>query len=216
MFCIGSSVNFYKNDAGSVKDIGFSINATLYDLATLLGIGASIGFIPVMQSHLGGGNHVALVLLMTSCVIFIVAPLYDLYRARRLRKDVHISYFSFVIEFIVATMYIGGSVLFFIACIFFFPGFYHAFAVDLLCWAHAASLGKTYHLRWLMYGGIIIALRIKNGMTENTKRLSSVAKKRNKIRCTILLTPFTANMINCRCIHKVWVYLNPVNPLSPQ
>ena len=142
VFLIGSSINFYKNDASSGKNVGLSVNAAMYIVANVAGIFASVAFLPPVQTMVGG-NYVGITFFMTASVIFIIAPSYDMYRARQLRTKVKISYLSFVIEWLIAAMYIGGSYLFLVGCVFFLPQLYHGIAVHLFVSGSLCFLGAN-------------------------------------------------------------------------
>jgi hypothetical protein len=130
LFFIGSCANFVKNDAWSGNDMGLTINACLYMFANFLFIIGSVAFVPAVEGELGG-NGMGISLFIIGSVIFIVAPSYDMYRAQKLRDSTQISHLSFLIELVIAVLYIGGSCLFVVGSVYFFPALYHEYAVTM-------------------------------------------------------------------------------------
>lgn len=129
-FLIGSCANFYKNNAGSFQDMGLTVNAGLYVIANVLYLMGSMSFVPVLKDKLGG-NSLGIILFCIASIIFILAPSYDLYRAHQLRGNVQISQLSFLIELLIASMYIGGSFLFLVGSVYFWIHTHQYFATTL-------------------------------------------------------------------------------------
>mmetsp|Transcript_16750 Transcript_16750/g.25153 ORF Transcript_16750/g.25153 Transcript_16750/m.25153 type:complete len:454 (-) Transcript_16750:196-1557(-) len=141
LFFVGSCVNFYKNDAMSCQDIALTINATLYLVANFMFVIGSIFFVPIIEENGFGLSGVSLFII--GSFIFIVAPLYDMHRAHQLRGKVQISFLSYVIECIVASLYIGGSCLFLVGSILYLPELYDPFSVTLFVVGSFFFLGAT-------------------------------------------------------------------------
>ena len=177
LFFIGSCANFIKNDAWSAKDMGLTLNAWLYLFANFLFIVGSVAFVPAVEEELGG-TDLGISLFIIGSVIFIVAPLYDMYRAHNLRESAQISYLSFVIETTIAILYIGGSCLFVVGSVYFFPALYEEFAVTLFvvgsCCFFAATISSPLANCW----------RYLN--RENNKKLEAITahliRKRGSVK----------------------------------
>mmetsp|Transcript_16460 Transcript_16460/g.27508 ORF Transcript_16460/g.27508 Transcript_16460/m.27508 type:complete len:383 (-) Transcript_16460:206-1354(-) len=147
-FFLGSCANFVKNDAASCQDIGLTFNATLYCVANFLFTVGSAFFCPKLaHEHIPIGEkgfkaeYIGLGCFIFGSVDFILAPLYDIYRAHQLRNSLQISYLSMMVEFIIAVMYIGGSVMYLIGSVYFIPDLFERFAVTMFVVGSFCFLG---------------------------------------------------------------------------
>jgi hypothetical protein len=148
MFFLGSIANFVKNDAASCTDLGLTINATLYCIANFLFTVGSCFFCPKLAHHhipIGAkgfkAEYIGLGCFIFGSVVFILAPLYDMYRAHQLRCTLQISYLSLAVEYVIATMYIGGSMLYLIGSVYFIPVLFERFAVTMFVVGSFCFLG---------------------------------------------------------------------------
>lgn len=147
-FFLGSCANFVKNDAASCTDLGLTINASLYCFANFLFTVGSCFFCPKLAHHhipIGEkgfkAEYIGLGCFIFGSVVFILAPLYDMYRAHQLRTAMQISYLSLAVEFVIAIMYIGGSMLYLVGSIYFIPIFFERFAVTMFVVGSFCFLG---------------------------------------------------------------------------
>lgn len=147
-FFVGSCANFVKNDAASCTDIGLTINATLYCIANFLFTVGSCFFCPKLAHHhipisAKGfkAEYIGLGCFIFGSVVFIVAPMYDMYRAHQLRLKGQISYLSVAVEFVIAAMYIGGSMLYLVGSVYFIPDLFEVFAVHMFVVGSFCFLG---------------------------------------------------------------------------
>ena len=146
-FFMGSCSNFVKNDAASCQDWGLTFNATLYCVANFLFTVGSCFFCPKLAHEhipIGPGfeaEFIGLGCFIFGSVVFILAPLYDIYRAHQLRNTNQISYLSMAVEIVIAIMYIGGSILYFVGSIYFIPELFERFAVTMFVVGSFCFLG---------------------------------------------------------------------------
>ena len=147
-FFLGSCSNFVKNDAASCTDLGLTINATLYCVANFLFTVGSCFFCPKLAHHhipIGAkgfkAEYIGLGCFIFGSVVFILAPMYDMYRAHQLRSTLQISHMSVVVEFIIAAMYIGGSILYLVGSVYFIPDLFERFAVHMFVVGSFCFLG---------------------------------------------------------------------------
>ena len=131
LFLVGSAANFAKNDAASFKDVALSVNAILYIAANSMFVVGSALFFPQLIELAPFVETTGISLFIIGSVVFILAPLFDMYRTWLLRRHLQISTLSYSIELTIAALYIGGSVLFVVGSVYFIPSLFQVFAVTM-------------------------------------------------------------------------------------
>ena len=109
---------FIRNDCANWTDKALSYNATMYIVANCLFVVGSFFFLPSVEDE----NPFLITGLMTfvvGCTIFLLAPMYDIYRT--LTSTMNVSREYVAAEVSVSLMFMLGNVLFIIGCIIYLP-----------------------------------------------------------------------------------------------
>ena len=188
-FFITPISTFILIDAVSFTDTALSWNSSLYIIGGFLYILGALAYLPfgfivedttkVNTAYIFGAS-----IYSFASMLYVVAVLWDMIRARNLKEQSQIGFLTFIIESWVSATYLTGSLLLLMGSIFSYPALYtpHIYAMFLagsFCFTIGSVSGFTAQL-WRYARNAVQRnklLRQKIKLLESIKRTTSSMKK---------------------------------------
>lgn len=124
-FTIASIILFWRNDCHTMTDYPLTLNGMAYISANTMFIVGSFCFLPEYEDMNGGEvEYLGIILFIVGSLIFLLAPMYDIFRTFEMRTHKQISAARLVTEVTVGLAYVAGSFLFVVGSILFLPYYY--------------------------------------------------------------------------------------------
>ena len=129
-FLCGSVATLIHSKAYLCNDPTLTGIVVSYLIAGVLYVMGSCNFLPGVEAYIGNTNA-GLIMFIVGSIIFIVSPIINIQRSFRMLQKDEMTRLKFVVETVVGVLYVLGSALFVIGCIFFFPWLYYDWSITL-------------------------------------------------------------------------------------
>mmetsp|Transcript_23227 Transcript_23227/g.39341 ORF Transcript_23227/g.39341 Transcript_23227/m.39341 type:complete len:543 (+) Transcript_23227:123-1751(+) len=137
-FFITPIATFILSDAVSFTDKAMSWNSSMYILGGFLYVLGALAYVPFSFTTTDASTWIITITVgatvyVIASIVYVVAILWDMFRALKMKKKSQISFITFVIESWVSFAYLLGSLLLLLGSIFSYPDIYtpHIYAMFL-------------------------------------------------------------------------------------
>ena len=140
---------FFRNNGHTFQDVPLSYNGSLYIIANIIFIVGCVCFMPMYDENNEDTLKGGIALFTIGSIIFLVAPMWNIYRTIEFKRHQKINELSYRTEISVGIAYILGSALFVVGSILFLPQYYdngiqtEEAAVGCFIWGSACFLLAT-------------------------------------------------------------------------
>lgn len=129
LFLLGACISFKHHGGFNMVDKSMLLNAYMYILANTLFVVGSFFFFPGVAAK--DTDIPGLWMFLIGSMIFVLAPVFNIFRATQMKAAGQISDLHFRSGVIIAILYIVGSGSFVIGTILFFPSIYQPCSVTI-------------------------------------------------------------------------------------
>lgn len=189
-FFITPTATFILSNAVSFTDKAMSWNSSMYILGGFLYVLGALAYVPFSFTATDPNKWRIAVILgaslyATASVVYVVAILWDMFRAQKMKNNSQISLLTFIIESWVSTVYLMGSLLILLGSIFSYPELYtpHVYAMFLsgsFCFIVGSTSGFTAQL-WHQ-ARLAAIQRKKKLLRQKTKLMESLQWSTSSVR----------------------------------